>query len=269
MVFFMKIYDVIIIGAGPAGISASIYAKRANVDVLVLYFGESELQKAMKIDNYYGFENGISGDELYKIGIKQAQNLGIEVLEKEIVDILPNDNSYIIKSTDSEYITKSIIIATGNKKVKPNIKGIDKFEGKGISYCAICDGFFYRGKDVAIIGDGNYALCEAESLKNMTDNLKILTNGRDIRFESEIDIDTRKIQEIGGDEKVNFIQFDDGKKMPVDGVFIAQGIAGGVNFARKLGILTKKENIVVDENMRNKSKRCICMWKSYRWSSSS
>ena len=80
-------YDVTIIGAGPAGISASIYIKRANKNVLVLYSGISELEKASKIDNYYGFVNGITGKELYENGIKQAKNLGIEVLEKEIVDI--------------------------------------------------------------------------------------------------------------------------------------------------------------------------------------
>ena len=208
----MKIYDVIIIGAGPAGISASIYAKRANVDVLVLYFGESELQKAIKIDNYYGFEDGISGEELYKIGIKQAQNLGIEVLEKEIIDILPqNDNSYIIKSTDSEYIAKSIIIATGNKKIKPNIKGIDKFEGKGISYCAICDGFFYRGKNVAVIGDGKYALNEIEHLKNIVGSVKLFTNGEDVKVESDVEVDTRKINSITGENKVETVNFEDNK----------------------------------------------------------
>ena len=249
----MKKYDAIVIGAGPAGISASIYIKRANKNVLVLYSGISELEKASKIDNYYGFVNGITGKELYENGIKQAKNLGIEVLEKEIVDIEILENlEFIVKATNEEFETKAIIFATGNKKVKPNIKGINEFEGKGISFCAICDGFFYKGKNVAIIGDGNFALNEAETLSNIVGNVKILTDGKDVRLGNEYQLDTRKIKEVGGKDKIEFVEFEDGKVIKVDGVFIAQGIAGGVNFAKKLGILTKSDNIVVNEDMRNK-----------------
>lgn len=249
----MKKYDVIVMGAGPAGISASIYIKRANKNVLVLYSGISELEKASKIDNYYGFANGITGKELYENGIKQAQNLGIEVLEREIVDIEILENlEFTVKATNETFETKAIIIATGNKKVRPNIEGINEFEGKGVSFCAICDGFFYRGKNVAVIGDGNFALSEAETLSNIVGNVKILTNGKDVRLGNEYELDTRKIKEVGGEEKVKYIEFEDGKVQPIDGVFIAQGIAGGVNFAKKLGIITKSDNIVVNEDMRNK-----------------
>ena len=241
---------VVIIGAGPAGISASIYIKRSNKSILVLHSGISELEKAQKVDNYYGFINGISGKELYENGIMQAKNLGIEVLEKEIVDIEILENfNFIVKSTNEEFGAKAIVIATGNKKIKPNIKGIDEFDGKGISYCAICDGFFYRGKNVAVIGDGNFALNEAKDLENVAKNIKVLTNGQDVRFKDEFEIDTRKIKEIGGKEKVEFVEFEDGDKIKVDGVFIAQGIASGVNFAKKLGIITKGDNIIVNENM--------------------
>ena len=246
----MKKYDIIVIGAGPAGISASIYIKRSNKSILVLHSGISELEKAQKVDNYYGFINGISGKELYENGIMQAKNLGIEVLEKEIVDIEILENfNFIVKSTNEEFGAKAIVIATGNKKIKPNIKGIDEFDGKGISYCAICDGFFYRGKNVAVIGDGNFALNEAKDLENVAKNIKVLTNGQDVRFKDEFEIDTRKIKEIGGKEKVEFVEFEDGDKIKVDGVFIAQGIASGVNFAKKLGIITKGDNIIVNENM--------------------
>ena len=247
----MKKYDVIIIGAGPAGISASIYIKRANKHVLVLYSGQSELEKAEKIDNYYGFPTGISGKELYKNGILQAKNLEIEVLEKEIVDIkFIDDSQFTVKSTNEDFSSSAIIIATGNKKIIPNIKGIKKFEGKGISYCAICDGFFYKNKNVVVIGDGNYALNEAKDLQNIAKDVKILTNGREVRISNnEYTVDTRKIEEIKGNEKVEYIQFEDGEEIKTDGIFIAQGIAGGINFARKLGILTKSNNIVVNENM--------------------
>ena len=167
-------YDVIVIGAGPAGISASLYVKRANKNVLVIYNGESNLEKAEKIDNYYGFENGISGKELYNIGIKQAQNLGIDVVCEEVLNIEYNMDSFTIKTVDNVYEAASCIIATGNKKLRPNIKGIMEFEGKGISYCAICDGFFYKGKNVVVIGNGKFAISEAKDLENIAGNVKIL-----------------------------------------------------------------------------------------------
>ena len=134
-------YDLIVIGAGPAGISASLYAKRADANVLVLYYGESNLEKATEIDNYYGFPKGISGKELYNNGIDQARELGIEIKELEVVGIESLGDTYNVKTVGGIFETKSLIISTGNRKLKPNIKGIAEFEGKGISYCAICDAF--------------------------------------------------------------------------------------------------------------------------------
>lgn len=144
-------YDVIIIGAGPAGISASLYTQRGNLKTLVLYKDKSSLEKTDKIENYYGFENGISGEQLYKNGINQAQNIGVDVQKEEVIKIDIISEGFLVKSSKEEYISKVVILATGNKKNKPKIKGIEKFEGKGVSYCAICDGFFYRNKSVAVI----------------------------------------------------------------------------------------------------------------------
>jgi thioredoxin reductase (NADPH) len=155
-------YDAIIIGAGPAGISASLYLKRANKNVLVLYHGESELEKAHRIENYYGFPNGITGANLYQNGISQAKALGVDVLGSEVLSILMKEKmEFNVKTIGQEYQAKVIILATGNKKLKPNIKGVEEYEGRGISYCAICDGFFYRKKPVVVIGSGNYAISEA------------------------------------------------------------------------------------------------------------
>lgn len=115
-------YDVIIIGAGPAGVSAGLYAKRSNLNVLILYHGISGIEKAHKIDNYYGFPDGITGETLYENGIAQAKKLGIEVLDEEITNIeINSDLSYIVKSNNKKFDAKSVIIATGNKKLKPNI----------------------------------------------------------------------------------------------------------------------------------------------------
>ena len=248
-------YDAIILGAGPAGISASLYIKRANLNVLVLYYGESELEKAHKIDNYYGFKNGITGKELYETGIEQAKNLGIEVHEEEIINIeMTGDLKFIVKTTEKNYDCKTVIIATGNKKEKPNIKGIEDFEGKGVSYCAICDGFFYRGKNVVVIGDGNYAIHEANDLTGIAENIKILTNGNGKPNTDKFEIDDRKIKQIHGEKKVSSIEFEDGEFLNVDGIFIAQGIAGGNDFAKKLGVILNKDNIAVNENMETNVK---------------
>lgn len=242
--------DVLVIGAGPAGITAAIYAKRAGANVIVLYNGESNLEKAHKIDNYYGFENGIDGKSLYLAGIKQAQNLEIEVKKEEVFDIKKEGDVFYIETENYGYEAKSVIIATGNKKLRPSIKGIMDFEGKGVSYCAICDGFFYRNKNVVVIGNGKFAIKEADDLKNIVNSVTILTNGDSIVESSDYKIDTRKIKKIHGDKKVNAIEFEDGEMLPIDGVFVAIGEAGGSDFAKKMGVILNGDAIVVDENMK-------------------
>lgn len=248
-------YDIIIIGAGPSGISAALYAKRAGANVLVLHYGISEIQKANRIDNYYGFIDGISGEDLYRNGIEQAKNIGVDILAREIVEIkIEEDSSFRVFAPNESFEAKSIIIATGNKKARPNIDGIKELEGKGISYCAICDGFFYRNKNIAVIGNGDFAISEANTLSNITDNIEILTNGEEKPDTDKFKVDTKKIKGIYGNGKVEFIEFEDGEKIGVDGVFIAEGIAGGSSFAKKLGIITKDNNIVVNDNMETNIK---------------
>ena len=241
--------DVVIIGAGPAGISAALYAKRANKNVLVIYNGESNLEKAEKIDNYYGFENGITDKELYEAGIRQAKNLGVEVKEEEVLNLELTLDGFAVKTVDNVYEAKTCIIATGNKKLRPNIDGILEFEGKGVSYCAICDGFFYRKKNVVVIGNGKFAVSEAKDLENVVGNVKILTNGENMATDTYFEVVNKKISKIVGDEKVKFIEFTDGTTLEIDGVFVALGEAGGSDFAKKLGVVLDKDNIKVDENM--------------------
>lgn len=245
-------YDVIIIGAGPAGISAGLYTKRANKKTLIIYNNESSLEKATKIENYYGFENGISGEELYKKGIEQAKNLGINVKEEEVIKIDKIKDIFEVKTVNENYTAKNVVLATGNKKNKPDIKNIEKFDGKGVSYCAICDGFFYRGKDVVVIGNGNYAIAETNDLINIVNHVTILTNGKKIpEFRAEnVDIENRKAVAIEGNDNVEAVELDDGTKLKTDGVFVAQGVAGSTDFARKIGALVKNEKIVVNEKMQ-------------------
>ena len=252
-------YDIIIIGAGPAGISASLYAVRANKKVLVLYDDKSSLEKTDKIENYYGFENGISGKDLYKAGIKQAENIGVDVKKEEVIKIemiSENDYNFLVNTSYNRYKSKVVILATGNKKNKPKITGIEKFEGKGISYCAICDGFFYRNKNVAVIGSGNYAISETNDLINIAKDITILTDGEkapDFRADN-VKVETRGIKEIKGNDKVEEIELTDGTDLKVDGVFIAQGVASSTDFAKKLGALVKNDKIIVNDKMETSIK---------------
>lgn len=242
--------DILIIGAGPAGISAAIYAKRAGVNVTVLYYGESNVEKSKIIENYYGFENGIDGKELFNNGLKQAQNLGIEVKKEEVLDIRKDNEIFYVETEQNKYESKAVIIATGNKKLRPDIENITKFEGKGVSYCAVCDGFFFKNKDVVVIGNGKYATKEAEDLKNIANSVTILTNGEEVVDTLEYKIDHKKIKAILGDNKVNAVEFKDGETLNCDGVFIAIGEAGSTDFARKLGVMLDGDSIIVDDNMK-------------------
>lgn len=216
------LYDVIIIGSGPAGISASIYAKRRKLSVLVISKGNGALGKTEQIENYYGFPKGISGKELYENGIQQAKTLEVELVEDEVVALSYGEN-FEIETVNSHYTAKAVILATGTNRVSPNIKGIKEFEGRGVSYCAICDAFFFKGKDVAVIGNGNYAIHEMEQLKPVVGSVSILTNGEDMIENRDVDVevDSRKIREFRGDSKLTEIEFEDNTKKQIQGAFIA------------------------------------------------
>ena len=159
--------DAIIIGKGPAGVSAAVYLKRAGLDVLIIGKDLGALEKSHKIENYYGFENPISGRELLENGVKQAQNLGIEIITDEVID-LAKEKDFIVKTTTQTYESKAVLLATGKSRIKVDINGFDEFKGKGISFCVVCDGFFYRNKKVALIGNGDYAAAELHELQNIT-----------------------------------------------------------------------------------------------------
>lgn len=243
-------YDVIIIGSGPAGISAAIYAKRRKLEVLVISKKDSALEKAKLIENYYGFKKGISGKELYQNGIEQIKNLGVKLIEDEVVSLQYLDN-FQVETINSQYQSRSVILATGTNRTTPNIKGIREFEGKGVSYCAICDAFFYKGKDVAVLGNGNYAIHEVEQLKPVAKSVTVFTNGENIIENRNIDVDIndKKIREFRGDSKIQEVEFDDNTKQAINGVFVAIGTASSNDLARKIGARIENNNIVVNENM--------------------
>ncbi len=215
---------------------------RANLKTLILFQEESALEKTKYIENYYGFENGIAGKELYEKGKRQAENIGVLIEKQEVISIQKEEEKFIVRTQQDQYSTRSIILATGNKKNKPNIKNIEKFEGRGISYCAVCDGFFYRNKKVVVIGNGNYAISELNELMHLVDSIILLTNGKKApEFRAEnVKIEEKEIEAIEGEKQVEEIQFKDGSRLKTEGVFVANGVAGSLEFAKKLGILTRK-----------------------------
>lgn len=238
--------SVIIIGGGPAGVSAGLYTIRANIETTIFTQGGSALVKAEKIENYYGFPNGISGKELYQRGIDSVQNLGAKVIEQEVIGAGYN-GKFVVETNTDTYEADALVIANGASRSVPKIKNIKEFEGKGVSYCAVCDAFFYRGKNVVVIGNGDYALHEADVLSKVAENVTILTNGE--KAPNYSNCDTRKIVSIEGNDVVEYIVFDDCEKLSVSGVFVAIGVAGGVDLARKLGAIVNGNYIDVNENM--------------------
>lgn len=234
-----------IIGQGPAGISAALYAVRGGASVTVIAKDGGALAKADRIENYYGFADGISAGELISNGIGQAKRLGVEFLSEEVCGIEFGDGGYDIKTTARRIEAGAVVIACGTARNVPPIGNIEKFEGRGVSYCAICDGFFFRGKKVAVIGNGPYAENEYGVLKNIIDDVVILTDGLTPQF--TLPCDTRKIASFEGNETLAEVVFADGTHEKFDGVFIACGSAGAFELSKKLGLETSGNKIVTDD----------------------
>lgn len=250
------LYDVIIIGSGPAGISASLYTKRAGLETLIVSKGIGTLNKVEKIENYYGTPN-ISGKEIQRIGENQAKKLNIEIKNEEVMQIDYYGSKFSVKTLNHEYETKAIIIATGSNRKVANIKGIKEFEGKGVSYCTTCDGFFYKDKNVAVLGSKEYALHEAQNLLPIAKSVTMLTNGEqpvEKRIEG-INVEKNKIREFRGTNSIEEIEFENNTTKKIEGLFVALGTASSSDLARKLGIiLDDKNNIKVNSKMETNIK---------------
>jgi thioredoxin reductase (NADPH) len=243
-------HDVAVIGSGPAGISAAVYAARAGLDTAVISRDNGALEKAERIENYYGFAAPVSGGKLLSDGIAQARRLGARIINDEAVGLSYGDG-FIIKTKAGEYGAKSVVMATGASRAAPKIKGFGDFEGKGISYCAACDAFFYKSKDVAVLGCCEYALHEALELLPVVESLTLVTNGAEpiAEFPEDIRIIKNKIAAFEGKAKLERIKFTDDTTLAIDGVFVAIGVAGSSDLARKIGAETEGLRIKVDENM--------------------
>ncbi len=241
----------VIIGGGPAGLSAAVYAARANLNVTVLYRDGGALQKTDKLENYFGFPEPVSGMELLQRGRLQAERLGAKLVQCEVTGVGYASEGFEVKSTAGTFTADCLILAVGAQRNAPKFPGISELEGKGVSYCAVCDAFFYRGKPVAVLGDGEYALEEARALIPAASSVTLLTNGKEIHdgLPEGLGMDTRPVAAVEGNDKLERIRFKTGGALDVDGLFIALGTAGSDALARKLGVFTEAGNIKTGADM--------------------
>lgn len=229
--------SILIIGGGPAGLSAAIYAARAGIQTIVAYKDGGALEKTDKIENYFGFVDIVSGPELLARGRAQAERLGAQLIQTEVTGVEYAEKGFTVKTTQGVFPADAVILATGAPRATPPIPGVRELEGRGVSYCAICDAFFYRGKAVSVLGEGEYALEEARTLLPVAASVTLLTSGAPAPSEllEGLLVDTRPVAAVEGEDKVARVTFESGDPLAVDGVFIAYGTAGSSDFARKLG----------------------------------
>lgn len=229
--------SILIIGGGPAGLSAAIYAARAGIQTIVAYKDSGALEKTDQIENYFGFVDVVSGPELLARGRAQAERLGAQLIQTEVTGVEYAQKGFTVKTTQGAFAADAVILATGAPRATPPIPGVRELEGRGVSYCAICDAFFYRGKAVAVLGEGEYALEEARTLLPVAASVTLLTSGAPAPNElpEGLLVDTRPVAAIEGEDKVACVAFQSGDPLAIDGVFIAYGTASSSDFARKLG----------------------------------
>lgn len=244
---------VIVIGSGPAGVSTALYARRDGAAVTVITKGAGFLATAERIENYYGFPEPISGPELERRGIAGAKRLGVTFEKDEALAIQPAGDGagFFIEGVRRNYTGDAVVLAAGAARRTLAVSGVKEFEGRGVSYCAICDAFFYRGKNVAVIGAEAYALHEAQVLLPHAAQIVLLTNGAACaeKIPDGISVVIKRIARIEGERRVQRVVFEDGSRAYVDGVFMAIGMAGSLELARKMGVLLRDGNVVVGAHM--------------------
>ena len=234
-----EFHEAIIIGGGPAGLTAGIYLLRAGIDTLLIEKiipGGTPLN-SWNIENYPGFPNGISGKDLMDRFTLHAKNTGLSIKEfAEVEDVSYRNQRFVIKIPNAFYESIGVIIATGTEPAKMNIPGENEYIGRGISYCATCDGAFFRNLDVAVIGGGDAAIEEGLSLANIAKKVYVIHRRDTLRAQKilqerafrndRMEFLWNKIPvKIGGKEQVEFITIEDTKTkeqtdVKVDGVFV-------------------------------------------------
>lgn len=258
-------YDAIVIGAGCAGLTASIYVYRAGLKVLVIeksiYGGQISVTD--EVENYPGIDK-ISGSELSMKIYNQVKALGIDIIFEEVVNIELNSEIKIIKTNKKDYNTKTVIIANGVQRRKLECKGEEEFTNKGVSYCATCDGAFFRNKIVAVVGGGNTALEDALFLANLCKKVYLIHRRNEFRADDILSkavkanekieiLYNNVVTEICGSESVESIKVSDKnneKIIEVSAVFIAIGLVPDNRIFDKIINIDDNGYIISDENCK-------------------
>lgn len=249
---------MIIIGGGPAGLSAAMYASRYKMKTLVVSMDiGGQMATAHLVENYPGYKS-IGGMELMDKFREQVEYLGTEIKYERVVQLKKDEHIFSVKTDDSEYQSYNVLLAAGLVRRKLNITGEQEFFGSGVSYCATCDGAFFRDKIVAVVGGGDAAGTGALLLSENAKKVYLLVRSQ-LRAEPvtqeqlkshenvEIIYDVNA-QEIKGDKKVTSVLLDNGKEIPIDGIFIEIGGVPSSSFAKSLGVkLNERNEIVVNE----------------------
>lgn len=266
----MEVKDLIIIGAGPSGVSAAIYAKRANLDFIIFekFAVGGQVINAFEIENYPGF-NKIFGSDLAINFMNNLTALNVEVKYEEVVSLEKNEDIFILKtSLDNVYYAKNVILALGSNPRKLNLPNEDQFTGRGISYCAMCDGNFYKDKEILVYGGGNSAISEALFLTNIVKRLTIVSR-------SNLRADKSLVEEISSKQNVDILQnklvdsliIDNNEikgvklkdkfnneitSLNIEGIFVYIGAIPSTSFLTNLGILNKEGYIEVNNHFETK-----------------
>lgn len=264
----MKKYDVVVIGAGPGGMTAALYAARANLKVAMLDRGVygGNMNNTAEIENYPGFES-IMGPELGEKMYKTTMNAGVEFVYGNVQGIENAKNITKVVKTDTEnFEAKVVIIATGANNRKLNISGEEKYSGRGVSYCAVCDGAFFKDENVAVVGGGDSAVSEGLYLANVTKNVNVIHRRDKLRAEKVLQDRAFKndkmtftwdseVKEIVGDDqkmtglKIHNKKTDEDTIVPASGVFIYIGNVPNTSEFLNLGITDKQGWIETNDQM--------------------
>ena len=242
---------VLVIGRGPAGISASLYIRRGGFDVTVVAKDDGALTRAERVENFYGQPEPVSGPELIRLGVAGAKRLGVKFLEAEVVALTAEAKGFSAKTAAGDTLTADVVVlAAGVSRSAPSIPGLKAFIGRGVSYCAMCDAPFYRGKTVAVLGAGEFAQHEADILSLVAKKVILLTHGQAApETDSRYEVHTAPVEEVEGDGRVGRVRLADGSGVPIEGLFLAWGTAGSTDLARRLGVIVEDTHISVDAHM--------------------
>ena len=256
-------YDTIIIGGGPAGLTSAIFLRRANKKVLVLESNicGGQIVNAKDVQNYPGYKN-ISGSELSENMMNQALNLGAEIKYETVLKV---DEDKTVYTNDNTYKAKSIILAVGCKNRKLNIENEDKFIGRGVSYCATCDGNFFKGKEVVVIGGGDTALDDILYLSDIASKVYAIVRRDTFKGEiSEVSEIEKKdnvvikynsvVTKLNGDDLLESIIVNDNEEIKVSGLFIAIGQEPNNMMFKNIVDIDENGYIITTEEVKTKNK---------------